>query len=143
VTSSVLEDALRSAGDAHGSSVYEVAVRFPLGCKMMIDAAVRLLSLANQLAFTTRRVRLEFDEGEMGTMGYLNRMGFFDHLDSAVEVTPSRPSYSGAKLYSGGNKLKIGWVPSYADTSHATLLASGGRDYASNGWGLQRKDFAA
>ncbi len=40
-------------------------------------------------------------------------------------------------------KLKISWVPSSADTSHATLKSSGGRTYASNGWGLQRKDFAA
>ena len=38
-------------------------------------------------------------------------------------------------------KLKIGWVPTTADTTHAGLAASGGRDYASNGWGLQRKDF--
>ncbi len=40
-------------------------------------------------------------------------------------------------------KLKISWVTSNADTSHATLKSSGGRTYASNGWGLQRKDFAA
>jgi hypothetical protein len=40
-------------------------------------------------------------------------------------------------------KLKIGWVLSGADTSHPTLKSSGGRTYASNGWGLQRKDFAA
>jgi hypothetical protein len=39
-------------------------------------------------------------------------------------------------------KLKISWAPSNADTSHATLVASGSRDYASNGWGMQRKDFA-
>ncbi|MEQ1759300.1 MAG: hypothetical protein ABL986_13335 [Vicinamibacterales bacterium] len=40
-------------------------------------------------------------------------------------------------------RLKIGWTPTNADTSHPTLAASGGRDYASNGWGMQRKDFAA
>lgn len=38
-------------------------------------------------------------------------------------------------------KLKIGWTPTSADTSHSTLSGSGGRDYASNGWGMQRKDF--
>ena len=69
----------------------------------MIDAAIRLLSLANQLAFTTRRVELEFEEGEAGTMGYLNRMGFFDHLAAPIKVTPNRPAYSGAELYRGGN----------------------------------------
>ena len=46
----------------------------------MVDGAIRLLSLANQLAATTRRIHLDFEEGETGTMGYLNRMGFFDHL---------------------------------------------------------------
>jgi hypothetical protein len=40
------------------------------------------------------------------------------------------------------DKLKIGWVPSNADTSHAALKASGGRDYASNAFGMQRKDYA-
>lgn len=40
-------------------------------------------------------------------------------------------------------KLKIGWVPTNADTSHATLIQSGGRDYVSNGWSMQRKDYAA
>jgi hypothetical protein len=38
-------------------------------------------------------------------------------------------------------KLKINWTPTTADTSHTNLTASGGRDYESNGWGLQRKDF--
>jgi hypothetical protein len=40
-------------------------------------------------------------------------------------------------------KLKITWVPSDADTRHATLVATGGRNYASNAWGMERKDFAA
>jgi hypothetical protein len=69
----------------------------------MIDSAVRILALANQLDFCTRRVRLDFVEGERGALGYLNRMGFFDHLSSSVEVIPSRPMYSGADLYRGGN----------------------------------------
>lgn len=40
-------------------------------------------------------------------------------------------------------KLKIGWVPSHADTSHSSLSSCGGRDYASNSYGMQRKDWAA
>jgi len=38
-------------------------------------------------------------------------------------------------------KLKIGWVPTNADTSHLALPQTGGRDYASNGWAMQRKDY--
>jgi Bacterial HORMA domain family 1 len=39
-------------------------------------------------------------------------------------------------------KLKINWSPTSDDTSHAALKAAGGRDYASNAFGMQRKDFA-
>lgn len=41
------------------------------------------------------------------------------------------------------NKLKINWTPTSADFSHSMLTASGSRDYVSNSWALQRKDFAA
>ena len=41
------------------------------------------------------------------------------------------------------NRLKISWVPTRADTTHSSLARSGGRDYASNGWGMHRKDYAA
>jgi hypothetical protein len=37
--------------------------------------------------------------------------------------------------------LEIPWVPTSADTSHTSLRAGTGRDYESNGFGLQRKDF--
>lgn len=39
-------------------------------------------------------------------------------------------------------KLKINWVPSSADLSHPTLAANASRDYVSNGYGMQRKDFS-
>lgn len=37
--------------------------------------------------------------------------------------------------------LEIPWGPTSVDTSHTTLRAGAGRDYQSNGFGLQRKDF--
>lgn len=39
------------------------------------------------------------------------------------------------------SKLKVNWVSSSASTQHLSLTASGGRDYTSNAFGLQRKDF--
>lgn len=97
------ESALRDSVGPHAPEVLDVTFLIPAGCKIMVDAAVRLLSLANQLASTMRRVRLKFDEGESGTMGYLNRMGFFDQLAREVEVLPSRPMLSRAALHRGGN----------------------------------------
>jgi Bacterial HORMA domain family 1 len=38
-------------------------------------------------------------------------------------------------------KLRVGWVPTSADTSHLTLKDCAGRDYVSNGYGMHRKDF--
>jgi Bacterial HORMA domain family 1 len=37
--------------------------------------------------------------------------------------------------------LKINWVPTADDTSHSGLTSTGSRSYASNGYGLQRRDF--
>ena len=101
------ETALRNSCGPHASNTHEVTIEFPLGCKIMVDGAIRILSLANQLAFSTRRVRLNFEEGEAGTMGYLNRMGFFDHLRSDIEVMPSRPFYSAALIHRGGNSMLV------------------------------------
>lgn len=40
-------------------------------------------------------------------------------------------------------RLKINWMPTIEDTNHSSLKSSGNRDYAKNGWGMQRQDFAA
>lgn len=103
VDAAALDEAMRAGGGPHNPSSYEVTIRFPHGCKVMLEAAIRLLSLANQLDFSARRVRLEFDEGNAGAMGYLNRMGFFDHLAPGVVVVPGRPVLSSARLHRGGN----------------------------------------
>jgi len=39
-------------------------------------------------------------------------------------------------------KLKRTWSTSSADISHATLNSAAGRDYASNGYGMQRTDWS-
>jgi len=107
VSANALENALLRSGNPHGADVYSVTVGFPTGCKVMVDAAIRLLSLVNQLDHCTRRVRLSFEEGEAGTMGYLNRMGFFDNLSPSIEVSPKRPAVSRKKRYSGGNATLV------------------------------------
>lgn len=39
------------------------------------------------------------------------------------------------------NKLYISWCPTTADTNHSSLQSNAGRDYVSNGYGMQRKDY--
>ena len=53
------------------------------------------------------------------------------------------PSYTTAARERMKSKLKIGWVSTNEDTSHKALFSSGGRDYASNSYGIQRRDWAA
>ena len=101
------EAALRESGGPHARQSHDVTFKFPIGCKIMVDGAIRLLSLANQLVYSCRRVHLNFQEGEAGTMGYLNRMGFFDHLREEVETLPERPAYSRASLLLGSNSMLV------------------------------------
>jgi hypothetical protein len=103
VNALTFEIALDRSGGPHASECTEVRFCFPIRCKIMIDTAIRLLSLVNQLSLTTKRVLLDFEEGEAGTMGYLDRMGFFEHLDPAVNVSPNRPVFSAATIYRGKN----------------------------------------
>jgi len=98
-----LEDVLRAAPSAHQSNSPDVRFRIPRNCQLMTDAAVRLLSLINQLDLATRRVLVEFEEDESGVVGYLNRIGFFESLSSNVTVLPKRPMFSAAARYRGRN----------------------------------------
>jgi len=52
-------------------------------------------------------------------------------------------AYDDAAKEAMKKKLKINWTPTHADTSHSSLKSNGSRDYVKNGWGMQRKDFAA
>jgi hypothetical protein len=52
-------------------------------------------------------------------------------------------SYDSAARNTMSSRLNVAWQPTSVSTSHIGLPQSGGRDYASNGWGMQRKDFGA
>ena len=97
------ERALQRCGNALGAAFTTVVIKVPAGCKMMIDVVIRFLSFCNQLVACTKRVRLEFSGGK-DMMGYLDRMGFFDHLSNEVDVAPYRPTWSGASRHRGANR---------------------------------------
>lgn len=96
--------------------------------------------------------------------GVEQRAACYDVNTSSGDLATSRPggvlwprvpspylriilSYTGAYTTAAREvmrgKLKIAWTPTSVDTSHATLWSGGARDYVSNGWGLQRRDYAA
>ena len=52
-------------------------------------------------------------------------------------------AYTDEARSSAARQLKLSWGPTNADTSHAILRSTGNRDYASGGYGMQRKDYGA
>lgn len=126
VNSKAFENALRAGVAPHGPNVWEVRFDIPIDCKLMVESVIRLLSLANQLVLCGKRVTLNFAEGEPGAMGYLNRMGFFDHLAKEVVVLPERPSYSFAQTHHGTNSSLVEIAPiakAHPDDGLPTRLA--------------------
>jgi hypothetical protein len=53
------------------------------------------------------------------------------------------PDYTAAARAAIKSQLVISWTPTDADTSHSTLRSTGGRNYVSNAYGMQRRDWAA
>ena len=105
ISSNSFERALfRATAAPHSNKAHIVRILVPTGCNLMVDSGAKLLSLTNQLCHAMKAVTIEFEDGESGTMGYLNRMGLFDMLDATVKVLPARPAMSGAQLYRGGNR---------------------------------------
>ncbi len=78
--------------------------RFPPSCKIMVDAAVRLLSFANQSVARGQQVTLLFEGQSHKAMNYLNRANFFSLLAEQVRVHPHRPDGSEVKRYQGQNR---------------------------------------
>lgn len=91
------------SGDPLDPGTESTTFIFSANCKVMVDAAVIILSLANYLASIGQTVQLVFEDGLTGTMGYLNRLGFFDLLSRSIDTTPTRPTMSAAKVYAGTN----------------------------------------
>lgn len=98
-----LEDILYGAKDViHGSG--SVCFEILPDSRILIDAAVIFLSLVNQLSAARKSITIDFQDEDSVVMGYFNRMGFFDHLDSRVAILPAKPIFSGAQMYSKSNK---------------------------------------
>ena len=70
----------------------------PEECRILLNAAARLLALCNQLVSKRKTVTLDFSDFP-STLNYFDRIGFLDHLDNRVRVLPERPLVSKATIY--------------------------------------------
>lgn len=81
-----------------------IVYRFPLGCKVIVDAGARLLSLIHQQVEANYKITLDFGSERNGALGYLNRAGFFGLLTPEVRVLPQRPDVDAAAILRGNNR---------------------------------------
>jgi hypothetical protein len=96
-----------------------VIFSFPPSCKVMVDVAVRLLSLANQLAAAGIPVTFAFEARQHEAMSYLNRAYFFPLLSERVQVLPERPDPAHALQYQGQSSRLIEFKPLHPRYSEA------------------------
>ncbi|MEQ3694657.1 MAG: ATP-binding protein [Thalassolituus sp.] len=73
------------------------------GCKILLEAAARLLAYSNQSTFLGKQVVIDFSDCQ-DTLSYFNRIGFFEMLHKDVQVEPNRPMFSSADLYKGNSE---------------------------------------
>lgn len=94
---SQFEQALANSESPLESSYQSIVFVIPTGCNLLLESIARLMALSNQLVLDGKEVTIDFQQ--LKTFTYVNRIGFFDHLNSAVRVLPERPETSGAQRY--------------------------------------------
>lgn len=94
------EQTLKEVGCLFSNPCHVIEFVIPAKCNILLEAAARLLALCNQLAYLNKRIKLDFSNCN-STLTYLDRMGFFEHLDSRITVLPDRPVISTAQIYRG------------------------------------------
>ena len=95
-----------SAGSPIDSDCPSVVIIVPEKCKIMLDAAARLLALCNQLVALNKDVTIDFSDCTT-TLSYFDRIGFLDHLNNKATVLPKRPDVSRASIYMGNSKAVV------------------------------------
>lgn len=102
ITGLALDNSIGKAGSPLESAIQSVIFVVPEGCKVLLEAAARLLAISNQLVFLGKEVVIDFNDCK-NTLSYFDRIGFLDLLDNKVVVKPSRSSVSGASIYKGNS----------------------------------------
>lgn len=97
VNCSQFEQALANSESPLESSYKSIVFVIPTGCNLLLESIARLMALSNQLVLDGKEVTINFRQSK--TFTYVDRIGFFDHLNLAVHVLPERPKTSSAKRY--------------------------------------------
>lgn len=106
VNAESFEQSLMETGCLLDSDYDSALVIIPNGCKILLIAAARLLALLNQLVSIGKTVTIDLTDSA-DTKSFLNRDGFFDHLDTRINVIPKRPTVSAAKIFQGNSDTLV------------------------------------
>jgi hypothetical protein len=105
ITAEKFEQALlRQTAPTSFESSTAITFRIPPFGKVMVEAAIRLLCLANQLAAEGVSVIMEFEGKQNDAMSWLNRANFFSVLSEQVHVLPHHPDSTVVQRYQGQSK---------------------------------------
>lgn len=100
--SETFENTLIKAGSPLDSKAKKITFVVGKKCNILLEATSRLLTLCNQLVMIGKAVTIDFSACK-ATLHYLDRAGFCDRLDTAVDVLPLRPAISKAETHRGQN----------------------------------------
>ncbi len=100
------ETTLMAVGCPLSSKSKEIVFKFPASCSFFLEALGRLLALSNQLEKSKKKVCLDFQE-DLILFHFLNRNGFFDHLNTNVVILPHRPKESTAEKFKGKSEALV------------------------------------
>lgn len=105
------EKTLAVAGSPIDSNIQSIIFIIPEGCQLLLEVIARFMALSNQLVHYGKHVTIDCTFSTP-TFTYLNRLGFFDHLNKNVIVLPEWPKTSAASVYKGNsdNVVEIGAI---------------------------------
>ena len=106
VDSDAFESSLKNLGCLLSSTCKSVEFVVTTDCKILLEAAARLLALCNQLVMNNKKVTINFLPCD-STRTYFDRIGFMQQLDSRVLVLPERPAISAASTYKGNSDAVV------------------------------------
>jgi hypothetical protein len=98
-----LDQSVASVGSPLESACPSIHFIVPEGCKILLEAAARLLAYSNQSFHIGKNVTIDFNDCQ-DTLSYFDRIGFFEMLHEDVVVKPNRPIFSSAKRFQGSSE---------------------------------------
>lgn len=98
-----LDRSIKRVGAPLSDECLSIHFIVPAGCKILLEAAARLLAFSNQSILLGKSVTIDFEDCQE-TLRYFNRIGFFDLLDDGVVVKPGRPSFPSSTVYKGNSE---------------------------------------